>query len=96
MIWLDQTLPRTTLQLIRRTFLRNARHASCCNGNIESGGRSLGRDSIIRFLFKTYYRNRRLSPEALRQYGDGKTVIVLRSPAEIQARLAAVELSRTG
>ena len=96
LIWLDQSLPRTTLQLIRRTFLRNARHVSCCNGNIESWGRSLGRDSIIRFLFKTYHRNRRLLPEALRQYGDGKTVIVLRSPAEIQAWLAAVESSRTG
>jgi len=91
LIWLDQSLPRTTLQLIRRTFLRNARHVSCCNGNFESLGRSLGRDSIIRFLFKTYHRNRRLLPEALRQYGDGKTVIVLRSPAEVQAWLAGVE-----
>jgi adenylate kinase family enzyme len=87
LIWLDQSLRRTAMQLIRRTHLRNAQRVPCCNGNFESWGRSLGRESIIGFLFKTYHRNRRIFPEALRQYGDGKTVIVLRSPAEIRAWL---------
>jgi adenylate kinase family enzyme len=90
LIWLDQSLPRTALQLIRRTFHRNLRRVPCCNGNYESWGRSLGRESIVWFLFKTYHRNRRLLPDALRQYGDGKTVIVLRSSAEIEAWLASV------
>lgn len=90
LIWLDQSLPRTAMQLIHRTYLRNARHVPCCNGNFETWGRSLGRESIIRFLFKTYHRNRRLFPDALRQYGDGKTVIVLRTPAEVQALLRSI------
>ena len=90
LIWLDQSLPRTAMQLIRRTYLRNAHEVPCCNGNVESRGRSLGRDSIIGFLFKTYHRNRRLFPEALRKYGDGKTVIVLRTPVEIRSWLAAI------
>lgn len=96
LIWLDQSLPRTAMQLIRRTYLRNAQHVPCCNGNVESWGRSLGRESIIRYLFKTYHRNRRLFPEALRQYGGGKTVIVLHTPAEIQAWRVAVESGRMG
>ena len=90
LIWLDQSLWRTALQLIGRTYRRNAGQVPCCNGNVESWGRSLGRESIVRFLFKTYHRNRRLFPEALRQYGDGKTVIVLRTPAEIQAWLVSI------
>lgn len=91
LIWLDQSLPRTATQLIRRTYMRNARHVPCCNGNVESWSRSLGRDPIIRYLFETYHRNRRLFPEALREYGQGKTVIILRSPAETQAWLAAID-----
>lgn len=90
LVWLDRSLPRTAIQLIYRTYLRNARQMPCCNGNVESWGRSLGRESIIRFLFKTYNRNRRLLPEALRQCADGKTVIVLRSPAEIRVWLTAI------
>jgi hypothetical protein len=90
LIWLDQTLSRTMLQLIRRTYRRNAHRVQCCNGNYESWGRGLGRESIILFLFKTYRRNRRFLPEALQQYGDGKTVIILHSPAEIRAWLASV------
>ena len=90
LIWLDQTLSRTMLQLIRRTYRRNAHRVPCCNGNYESWGRSLGRESIIGFLLKTYHRNRRLFPQALRKYGDGKTVIVLRTPVEIRSWLAAI------
>jgi adenylate kinase family enzyme len=90
LIWLDQTLSRTMLQLIRRTYRRNAHRVPCCNGNVESWGRSFGRESVIWHLCKTYRRNRRLLPEALQQYGDGKTVIILHSPAEIRAWLASV------
>ena len=88
LIWLDQSLPRTAMQLIRRTYVRNARHVPCCNGNAESWGRSLGRESVILHLLKTYHRNRRLFPDALRQYGNGKVVIVLRTPRAIRAWLA--------
>lgn len=89
-IRLDQSLPRTAKQLIRRTYVRNAHQVPCCNGNVESWARSLGRESIIGFLFKTYHRNRRRFADALRQYGDEKTVIARRSPAEIQAWLASI------
>ena len=88
LIWLDQSLPRTAMQLIRRTYVRNARHVPCCNGNVESWGRSLGRESVSLHLLKTHHRNRRLFPDALRQYGNGKAVIVLRTPREIRAWLA--------
>ena len=60
LIWLDQSLLRTAMQLIRRTYVRNVHHVPCCNGNRKSRSRSLGHESIIRFLFKTSHRNRRL------------------------------------
>ena len=90
LVWLDQSFLRTTMQLIRRTSRRNAHRVHCCNGNVESWWRSFGSDSIVWYLFKTYHRNRRLFPQALRQYSDGKNVIVLRTPEEIQAWLLSI------
>ena len=40
----------------------------CCNGNEESLARSLGRDSILLWLLKTYWRNRSNYPKALAQH----------------------------
>ena len=81
-IWLDYSFTRTAWQLLRRTALRNARGDPCCNGNRESLWRSLGPDSILLWLLKTYWTNRRRFPSALAQYGVGREVIRLRSPRD--------------
>lgn len=89
-IWLDYSFPRTAWQLARRTFLRNTRGDLCCNGNRESLRRSLGSDSILLWLLKTYWTNRRRFPEALRQYGQNRQIIHLRTPAETRRWLDGV------
>jgi adenylate kinase family enzyme len=90
LVWLDLSFPRTASQLLRRTPRRNTLQTPCCNGNYESWGLMLSRESILLWLLKSYHRNRRLFPGALQQYGRDKTVIVLRKPAEIQAWLASI------
>lgn len=80
-IWLDYGFLTTAWRLLRRTFQRNFCSVPCCNGNYESIGRSLGRDSILLWLLKSYGNNRRNFPPALAQYSNAHAII-LRSPGE--------------
>lgn len=80
-VWLDYSFSRTAWQLLRRTFRRNVRGDPCCNGNRESLRRSLGRDSILLWLLKTYWSNRSRFPDALVQYGPNRRIIHLQTPA---------------
>lgn len=59
LIWLDYGLGVVLCRLIVRTLRRNAFHEPCCNGNFESWRRTLGRDSILLWLLKTYAPGRR-------------------------------------
>jgi adenylate kinase family enzyme len=89
-IWLNYGFPRTAWQLLRRTFRRNAFQEPCCNGNYESWRLSLSKDSILVWLLKSYWRNRRTFPGALATYGTGKQVHVFRSPKETSAWLLSL------
>ena len=80
-VWLDYGFLTTAWRLLCRTFQRNFRGEACCNGNHESMGRSLGRDSILLWLLKSYSNNRRNFPRALARYSDAHAII-LRSPRE--------------
>ena len=80
-VWLNYDFPTTAWQLIQRTFRRNFRGEACCNGNHESLSRSLGRDSILLWLLKSYGNNRRNFPQALVQYSNARAII-LHSPGE--------------
>ncbi len=90
-IWLNYSFPRTAWRLLRRTYRRNALREACCNGNYESWRLSLSKDSILVWLLKSYWRNRRTFPAALQNYGSGKTVHVFRSPMETDAWLHGLE-----
>ncbi len=90
-VWLDYGFLRTAWQLTRRTVLRNFRGDRCCNGNRESLLRSIGPDSILLWLLKSYWRNRRRFPVALAEYGRGRTVVRLRSPGQTRAWLDSVK-----
>lgn len=89
LIWLDYSFPRTAWQLLRRTRRRVFDGERCCNGNEESLARSLGRDSILLWLLKTYWRNRSNYPKALAQHSHLKPLI-FRSPADTAAWLSGV------
>ena len=82
-VWLDYGFLTTAWQLLRRTFRRNFRGEACCNGNHESLGRSLGRDSILLWLLQSYGNNRQNFPLALDRYPNAQTII-LRSPRETE------------
>ncbi len=88
-VWLDYSFARTAWQLLRRTIRRSSHKVPCCNGNYESFKLSLSRDSILLWLLKTYAKNRREFPLALKQYADAQQ-IVLRSPAATALWLTTV------
>ena len=87
-VWLNYPFVTTAWQLVRRTIQRNTKKVPCCNGNYESLKRSLGHDSILLWLLKTYWKNRRGFPRALKQYSGARHVL-LRSPAETSRWLEA-------
>jgi adenylate kinase family enzyme len=89
-IWLNYSFSRTAWQLLRRTYRRNTYREPCCNGNYESWRLSFSKDSILLWLLKSYWRNRRTFPPALSKYGNGKSVYVFRSPKETTAWLRKV------
>lgn len=80
-VWLDYDFPTTAWRLLRRTFQRNFRGVRCCNGNYESLARSLGKDSILLWLLKSYGKNRQNFSQALAQYSNAQAII-FRSPRE--------------
>ena len=91
-VWLNYRFATTAWRLIRRTIRRNTQQLPCCNGNYESLKRSLGHDSILIWLLKSYWKNRNARPSALKQYPDAQQVM-LRSPAETARWLEAVSSS---
>ncbi len=81
-IWLNYGFSRTLVQLVKRTIRRNAFKEPCCNGNFESLQRSLGKNSILLWLFKTYWRNKENLSGALERYGNTREVHVFSSPRQ--------------
>ena len=90
-VWLNYSFATTAWQLVRRTIQRNTRRVPCCNGNYESVTRSLGHDSILLWLLKTYAKNRREFPHALTHYPQARQV-VLHSPVSTARWLEAAGL----
>jgi adenylate kinase family enzyme len=93
-IWLNYRFPRTMLQLLRRTYRRNISKEPCCNGNYESWRLSFSKDSIIVWLFKSYWKNCRNYPKYLSEYANGKSVHIFRSPKETQDWLNNLSTTR--
>lgn len=89
LIWLDYSFPRTAMQLLRRTWGRNLRGELCCNGNRESFLHTIGPDSILLWLLKSYWRNRRKFPVAMANYPHLQPLI-FRSPRATAKWLASV------
>jgi adenylate kinase family enzyme len=67
LIWLDYALPLVFYRLMKRTISRIITGELACNGNRESLSAAFGKDSIILWLFKTYWRRKRDTPILLQQ-----------------------------
>jgi adenylate kinase family enzyme len=61
LIWLDYSFPVVLWRICARTFRRNVFREPCCNGNFESLSRTLSRDSVVLWLFKTHALRQRQS-----------------------------------
>lgn len=105
--WLDLVLPRVELivaldyprmlslhRLVTRTVRNAVTEAPRCNGNIESFRRMLGKDSIIRWHFRSFARKR----ERIRSWAaapDGPAVLVINRPRQLEDWLAGLDEIRS-
>jgi adenylate kinase family enzyme len=78
-VWLDLPLPVKFGRLLRRTVRRARTGEELWNGNRETWrGSFLSRESILLWLFRTHWRNRREWPERF----AGRPLVRLRGSAE--------------
>lgn len=90
-VWLDYSFMTILLRLLRRTARRAILQESLWNGNHESWRKIFSGDSIIIWLFKTYWRRRHEYPRLLAQPVYAHLISVrLRSPQEADAWLRSL------
>jgi adenylate kinase family enzyme len=93
-IWLDYPLPILFWRLLTRTIRRAATQEELWNGNRESFGRFLkvwSRDSLIYWLFKTYWRRKREIPVLLSLPGyEHLKIFHFRHPRELEEWLERI------
>ncbi len=91
LVWIDYRFSVVLGRLLRRTLTRIARGTELWNGNRERLGALVGRDSLIAWLFKTYWRRKREIPALLQQPEYAHlTVVHLCTPAETERWLAGL------
>jgi hypothetical protein len=92
-VWLDYSFPIAFGRVLRRTFRRSLTKEELWNGNKESlWTHFCTRDSLLLWVLKTYKHNRRKFPALFAMEDHAHlTKIVLRSPAEADSWLRAVE-----
>ncbi|WP_247826513.1 hypothetical protein [Arthrobacter antioxidans] len=75
-------------RLVRRTVRRIVGGHPVCNGNTETLGRALAKDSIISWHFRTFTRKRH-AIEAIRADPSMPPVLSFRRPRDLDAWIAA-------
>lgn len=88
-VGLDYPRLLTLARLLRRTISRIVRRTPTCNGNVETWGRTLGKDSIIRWHFRTFARKRAWLREQIAA-DEGTPVLWVRHPRQWEAVLRAL------
>lgn len=86
---LDYPRPLVRLRLLRRTARRVLTREQVCHGNVETLGRALGPESVLRWQHRSFERKQ----EAIREMvaaADGPPVVVLRHPREAGRLLASL------
>lgn len=80
-------------RLVRRGLRRVVTNEPTCNGNYESWGRLLGRESIIRWHFQSFAR-KHVTIAAMEAAPDGPPVVRLRRQADVDSLVAALSVSQ--
>ncbi|HEY6983344.1 hypothetical protein [Reyranella sp.] len=90
LVWLDLPLPLVMARLVRRTLRRAVTKEELWGtGNRETFANAfLSRQSILLWAFRTHRRNRRRFAEESGHYGDGKRIVRLRSPRDVERFVA--------
>ena len=100
--WLDAVMPRVQLvvgldyprwfsfqRLVRRTVARMIDRRPICNGNVETLRSALGRDSILRWHFRSFARKR----DRMRGWSaeaDGPPVLLFRRARDLDRWIAVL------
>lgn len=67
LIWLDYSFPLVFVRLWQRTINRILSGELVCNGNHETWRAIFGRDSLVLWQLKTYWKRKREIPHELQQ-----------------------------
>lgn len=107
-VWRDIVVPRAELvvaldyprwlslsRLLRRSLRRVITRQPVCNGNVETLGRLVAKDSIFYWHFNSFARKKRVFKE-WQSDPDMPPVIAFRRPGELDERLARVASAAAG
>jgi len=96
-VWLDYPFLLVLRRLLGRTLRRIHDRREVCNGNVETWSQALSKDSIIVWLFRSYWRHREAYQKVFRDPGlyPNARYIRLKSPAEAEAWLASLKPPET-
>lgn len=88
-IAMDYSRLRSLGRLLRRTVRRIVSGELVCNGNVETWRRALGRESIMRWHFRSWHRKR---VRMRSWYADPSAppVVLLRRPRELDSLLGSL------
>lgn len=92
-ICLDYPRLFSLARLVSRTIRRTVLQESMCNGNFETWGRILGRESILRWHFKTFSMKRRQMRALEEELGSAR-VVRFSTAREAQRWLASLASHR--
>lgn len=91
LIWLDYGFFTTLGRLLARSGRRIIDKKPICNGNYETLHQLFSKDSIVLWLFRSYWRRKREIPSLLQQPRFSHlNILVFRTPGEADAFLKSV------
>ena len=93
-IWLDYPFMLVFRRLIWRTLRRIHDRKEVCNGNVETWSQVFSKDSILVWLFRSYWRRREAYQKVFRDPGlyPNARYIRLKSPVEAEAWLKNLKI----
>ena len=93
LIWLDYPFTLVLRRLLVRTFRRIHDKQEVCNGNVETWRQAFSKDSILVWLFSSYWRRKEAYQKVFRDPGlyPKARYIRLKSPQEAESWLAALK-----
>lgn len=90
-IWLDMPLLTCLWRSLKRSLQRIIDKKPCCNGNYETLGRLVGKDSILLWVWNSYSRRKKAYEIVFSNNQSNQQLIRLRNNQEIKEFLASLD-----